>query len=109
MVWAATTLVALAVALGLVLAGAHAAGKPVPWRAGLSHAAIATAGVVALAGVVFGAAQPAAVNAALLCLALSWIGGLFNLLFRLQGERAPGLMIALHAAFAVLGLVLLAV
>jgi len=101
--------VGLAVAAGATLATLHVLGRRVPRSAGLAHGVLASAAVIVLAAAVFAATRPPAVNAALLCLALSWIGGLFNLLFRRQMGSAPGFMIALHAGVALLGVILLAV
>ncbi len=105
----ALIMVGLAVAAGMALAVNHILGRRVHWAAGHTHGVIATAGVVTLAAAVVTAARPAAVNVALLCLALSWVGGLFNLLFRRQMGTAPGFMIVLHATVAGLGVILLAI
>ncbi len=109
MLISATVLVALAVAAGAALAALHALGYRIPGTAGLGHGVLATIGVAALAAAVFTAERPPAVNAALLCLALAWIGGGFNLLFRRQMGSAPGFMISLHGAIAGLGMILLVV
>lgn len=105
----AITVVGLAAAAGATLATLHIRGRRVPRSAGLAHGLLASLAVVVLAVAVFTAPRPAAVNAALLCLALSWIGGLFNLLFRRQMGSAPGFMIVLHGAVAGLGVILLGV
>ncbi len=105
----ASAVLTVAVVVGLVLAGRHMLGGAVPLAAGLAHAGLATLGTLLLALAVFSEPRTVAINAALLCFAVSWVGGLFNLLFRRQGEPAPGFMIVLHAGIAALGLVLLAV
>lgn len=101
--------VGLAAAAGATLVVLHVLGRRVGRYAGHAHGVLASAAVVALAVAVFTTTRPPAINAALLCLALSWIGGLFNLLFRRQLGSAPGFMIALHAGVAGLGVILLAV
>jgi len=104
----ASSLLTLAVIGGVVLAGRQLLGGAVPLAAGLAHAGLATLGTLLLAVAVFTATRTVAINAALLCFAVSWLGGLFNFLFRRQGEPAPGFMIVLHAGIAVVGLALLA-
>lgn len=103
----AAVVVTLAVAAGATLAWLHLRRARVPFAAGLAHAATATAGLVLLAAAVWAESQPIAVNSALLCLALSLVGGIFVLLFRLQGDAPPGFMVALHGAMGVLAAVLL--
>ena len=104
--WAAV-LLSLAVAGGLLLATGHLRRARVPFPLGLGHAGLAVAGLAILAAAVWSEPQPLPVNAALLFFALAAIGGLFVLLFRLQGDRPPGFMIALHGAVAGAGLALL--
>lgn len=103
----AAVLLSVAVAGGLLLGLAHALRTTVPWGAGLAHGALAFAGTVVL-GVGIGLApRGPAVNTALLLFGLALIGGVFNLLFRLQGERPPGFMIGLHGATAAVALAVL--
>lgn len=101
------TLLSLAVAGGLAMAVLHIRRARVLFAWGLGHAALATAGIVLLAFGVVRESQSPAINSALLCFALAAVGGVFVLLFRLQGESPPGFMIGLHAAFAALALALL--
>lgn len=103
----AALVLSAAVAGGATLAHRHARGRPVALALGLGHAGLAVAGLATLAVAVFTAEQPVAVNASLLLFAIALIGGLFLLLFRLQGEPAPGFMIALHAATAAVALAIL--
>lgn len=101
------TLLSLAVAGGLTMGVLHMRRARVPFAAGLGHAALAVAGVVVLAVGVVQESQPLTVNSALFCFALAAVGGVFILLFRLQGERPPGFMIALHGVVAAFALGLL--
>lgn len=98
-----------AVAGGGLLLARHLRGRPVPARWGYIHAALAVGGGALLAVAVFAGGAPRVVNAALLMLLFALIGGVFVLLFRLQGERAPLFMVVLHALFGALAVVLLAV
>lgn len=100
-------LLSLAVAGGVLLGVLHARGRPVPFAAGIGHALLALTGTVVLAVAVWQQPRPLAANAALLLFALALVGGVFNLLFRLQGERAPGFMIVLHGATATVALAVL--
>lgn len=100
-------LLSLAVAGGVLLGALHARGRSVPLAAGIGHALLALTGTVVLAVAVWQQPRPLAVNAALLLFALALVGGVFNLLFRLQGERPPGFMIGLHGATAVVALAVL--
>ncbi|MEX1081610.1 MAG: hypothetical protein WD382_06280 [Halofilum sp. (in: g-proteobacteria)] len=101
------TLLSLAVAGGLAMGTLHMRRFRVPFAAGLGHAALATTGIVLLAFGVVRESQPPTVNSALLCFALAAVGGLFVLLFRLQGESPPGFMIGLHGTAAIVALALL--
>lgn len=101
------TLLSLAVAGGLTMAVLHIRRSRVWFAAGLGHAALAAAGIVLLAFGVMRESQPMAINSALLCFALAAVGGVFVLLFRLEGESPPGFMVGLHGAMAGLALVLL--
>lgn len=107
MVVIAAGLLSLAVAGGLVLAVLHARGRAVPPAAGLVHAGIALAGIGLLGLAVWRTAPGMAVNTALLLFALAAVGGVFNGLFRLQGERPPAFMIVLHGATAAVALAVL--
>jgi hypothetical protein len=104
---------ALAALVAAVLAGAGLAyrwsrSRPTPSGAGYAHGAVATLGVTLLLAAVFSEPTAKSVNAAALLLALALLGGGFVLVFRLQGERPPGFMVALHAGCAVVGTALLA-
>ena len=107
MVVIAAGLLSLAVAGGLALALLHARGRAVAPAAGLVHAGIALAGVGLLGLAVWRDTPGMAVNTALLLFVLAAIGGVFNGLFRMQGERPPGFMIALHGATAAVALTVL--
>lgn len=106
-VLAAATLLSLAAAGGLLLAVLHARGRRVPLPAGMGHALVALVGLAVLAIAVWQASQPVAINAALLLFAIAFIGGAFNLLFRLRHERPPGFMIVLHGGTAIVALAVL--
>lgn len=101
------TLLSLAVAGGLTMGILHMRRARVPFAAGLGHATLAVAGIVLLAVGVVLESQPLTINSALFCFVLAAVGGVFVLLFRLQGERPPGFMIALHGAAATFALGLL--
>lgn len=100
-------LLSLAVAGGLAMAALHMRRSRVPFAAGIVHAALASVGVALLAVGVFRGTQPLTINSALLCFAVALVGGVFVLLFRLQGERPPGFMIGLHGVLAAFALALL--
>lgn len=104
---AAATLLSLAAAGGLLLAVLQARGIRVPFPAGLAHAGLAVGGLTVLVAAVWRESQPAAVNAALLLFVIAFIGGVFNLLFRLQREPPPGFMIVLHGGIAIVALAVL--
>jgi FtsH-binding integral membrane protein len=103
----AAVLLSLAALVGGWLALRHLRGRGVPRSAGVAHASVAAAGVATLALAAAMVGLPKAANAALLCVVLALIGGVFVLLFRLQGERPPMFMVALHALAALVGVALL--
>lgn len=103
----AAIILSLAVAGGLVLGLLHARRVRVPFAAGIGHAMLALAGIVALAIAVWSKSQSLAINAALLLFAIALIGGVFILLFRLQRESPPGFMIVLHGGTAAVALAVL--
>lgn len=92
---------------GVAVASRHLRGVPVPLGLGLAHGVAASLGVLALTLAAVTGGNELRVNMALGCFVLALIGGAFNLLFRLEGDKAPGFMIALHAFAAVVGLILL--
>ncbi|MDA8049651.1 MAG: hypothetical protein M0002_06545 [Rhodospirillales bacterium] len=105
----------VAVALGTVLALLHLrpGRRPPPWQLGALHGLIAAAGLAALflslggppRGLTNGTAPFGEFAATLLVLAL--LAGL-GILAMLYTARRPGLLIAVHAALAVTGFVILA-
>lgn len=101
------TLLSLAVAGGLTMGILHMRRSRVPFAAGIGHATLAVSGIVLLAVSVAQESQPRTINSALFCFVLAIVGGVFVLLFRLQGERPPGFMIALHGVAAAFALGLL--
>lgn len=103
----AAALLSLAALAGAWLALRHLRGRGAPWSLGIAHAGVATAGVATLALAAAMVGLPKAANAALLCVVLALVGGVFVLLFRLQGEPPPMFMIALHAGAAMVGVALL--
>ena len=103
----AAILLSAAAAFGAGLALVRLRGADVPLATGIAHGSLALAGVVALGAAVWRTEQPIPVNATLLYFTLGLLGGLFVLLFRLDGDAPPGFMIVLHAAVALLALVLL--
>lgn len=106
-IWIALAVLAVAAAGGLTLAVAFVRRRPYPVSVGYLHGAIAAIGVILLGIAVFGRAQGMPVNSALLLFCLALVGGLFNLLFRLQRAPPPGFMIILHGAVALAGLAVL--
>ena len=98
---------ASAVVLGLHLARRAAAGTPLPLPYGLAHGALGLASVVLLGVAAFSGGTLKLVNAALLFYCLALVGGLFVLVFRLQGQPPPMFMVYLHAASALLASALL--
>lgn len=97
-----------AMVAGASMAWRHAAGLAVPAVAGAGHAALALSAFAMLATLVVTRDTPPLVNSALLLLAFALVGGAFNAMFRLQGERPPGFMILLHALAAFTAFILLA-
>lgn len=109
MVWTALTVLAIAAAGGLTLAAAIVRQRPFPAPIGYLHGAIGLSGVVLLAVAVFSHHQIMPVNTALVLFALTLVGGLFMLLFRLQREPTPGFMVVLHGIMALVALAVLLV
>lgn len=103
----AALLLSLAVAAGGLLAALNARRRRVALTAGIAHAGAAIAGLAVLGAAIVVEDQPLAVNAALLLFAIALLGGVFVLLFRLQGERPPMFMIALHGLTAAVALAVL--
>ncbi len=101
------TVLSLAVAGGLALSILHMRRTRVAFAAGLGHATLAVIGILLLAFGVVRESQPMTINSALFCFALAAVGGVFVLLFRLQGESPPGFMIGLHGVAAAFALGLL--
>lgn len=93
-------------AAGLGLAWCHMQGRRVRLPVGLAHATGGVIGVVLLTAAALAAGTDYRLNSALICLTLALIGGAFILIFRLEGDSAPGFMIGLHALAAISALVL---
>lgn len=100
-------LAAVTVLLGIYLARRAALRRTAALPLGLVHAGlgVTTLGLVALAA--FAGETAKLVNGALLFFGFALVGGLFVLIFRLQGESPPMFMVYLHAASAVVGLSLI--
>lgn len=98
-----------ALILGLYLARKAARRESTPLALGLTHGGLGLATVAALAAAAFAGTTAKLVNASLLLFALALVGGLFVLVFRLQGEAPPLFMVMLHGASAMVAGILLAV
>lgn len=104
---AATGLAVATMLLGAYLARRAARRRRTPLSVGLLHASLGTATVAAAAVAAFAGGTVKLLNAGLLFLGFALVGGLFVLVFRLQGETPPMFMVYLHAASAVIALCLL--
>ena len=112
---AAFVVLAIAVLLGSALAVLHLRehAAPPPWPLGALHGAIALGGLgclaLALRGPVRGLDQGTASfgTMAAALLALAALVGLALLAARLRGRRLSGMLIGIHATFAVGGFVIL--
>ena len=102
----AAVLLSLAASVGVGLAWWHLHRRPVRLAAGLAHAAVGALGLGVATAAAVAAGSDYQLNSALVCLVLALIGGGFMLVFRLEGDSAPGFMILLHALAALGGLVL---
>jgi hypothetical protein len=107
----AVVLLALTGAGGLLMAGLRFSGRPRPphWMA-MGHGLLAGSGLTLIlyAGIVSGFPGGAALGLALLVLAA--LGGLMlNLRYHVNGLALPVWMVLVHAAIAVIGLVVLAI
>lgn len=103
----AAVVLSIAAALGAGLVAMHLKGRSPPLMAGLGHALTAITGIALLTATVIAQGDNLRANSALFCFVLALVGGGFLLLFRFDGDSAPGLMIGLHALAAVAGLVLM--
>lgn len=99
----------LALLVGGVLAGRALGGARPAGGGALVHAALATAGLVLLSLTVAGPAERRILNDALALFALTAVGGLLLLGFRLRRRQLPAPFIVLHGALAVISVLVLAV
>ena len=104
---AGASLAALTMLLGVFLARRAARRRSTPLPHGLLHATLGVATVLATTAAAFAGATVKPLNASLLFLGFALIGGLFILVFRLQGETPPMFMVYLHAASAAIAFGLL--
>jgi hypothetical protein len=107
----AVVLLALTGAGGLLMAGMRFTGRPRPpdWLAML-HGLLAGSGLTLLLYVMATAGLPGGAMLGLVVLVLAALGGLYlNLGFHTKGRELPVSIVLVHAAIAVVGLVLLAV
>lgn len=94
------------VLIGMALARWHVRGQSPSLLAGLSHASAGVAGACLLAWAAWLAGDAYRLNTALILVILALLGGGFMLVFRFDGDRAPGFMIVLHALAGMAALVL---
>jgi hypothetical protein len=82
-------------------------GRELPLPVGLLHGIAATIAITLLVVHDVNAPHDALVNSATAVFVLAAFGGLLLLLFRVQREPLAGFVVALHAGFAVIAIVLL--
>lgn len=115
MLLASTIMAAIAILLGLTLAGMFAHGTAYPALLGWLHGALGVAGLLLLLlalrgpprGVAIGAGKFGVIGAWLLAGALLF--GLLMLRDRLRRRALPGLAVGIHATLAIAGFVMLVV
>jgi hypothetical protein len=92
---------------GLVLASSVLRGRLAPWALSLAHAGLGALGLV-LTGIALLRAEAGGLTLALVVLVVAALGGFYLASIHLRGSVAPKAVVAIHAAAAVLGVVLLA-
>ena len=98
---------AIAALGGLILASSVLRGRFAPWSLSLLHAALGAAGLIlVLLAILQGAAGPIATAFALLLIAA--LGGFYLASLHLRKNIPPKGVVALHAAAAVTGFLILA-
>ncbi len=92
---------------GLVLAASVLRGRLAPWALSLVHAALGALGLVlTIVAVLQGA--PEAVTIGLVILVVAALGGFFLASFHLRKVPGPKPVVVIHAAAAVVGVLILA-
>jgi hypothetical protein len=107
----AIVLLALTGLGGLLMAGIRFSGKPhPPSPIAMLHGLLAASGLTLILYAAFAAGIPGAAWAGLILLLLAAAGGLIlNLRYHWQGQALPMPLMLVHAAVAVIGLVVLAI
>ena len=103
----AVLVIAVAAIGGVVLANSVLRGKLAPWGLSLVHAALGAIGLLLIAFPVIRGVAPAGATTALVVLAIAALGGFFLAGLHLKDKIAPKGVVAIHAAAAAGGLVLL--
>ncbi|MFB4205285.1 hypothetical protein ACEZHJ_15925 [Arhodomonas sp. KWT2] len=106
-----TAAIWLGVVTAAALAGAvilvrHLHRRHVAPAAGVAHGVVAVSAVAALVVTLWGGGQALAANTGAFALCLAAVGGGFVGVFRLEGAAPPMFMVWLHAAMALIGIVL---
>jgi hypothetical protein len=107
----AVVLLALTAAGGLLMAGIRFSGRPHPpsWIA-MAHGLLAGSGLTLVLYTAFAAGLPGAAWGGLVLLAAAALGGLvLNLGYHVKDRALPIWLVLVHAAIAVVGLVVLAI
>lgn len=92
---------------GLVLAASVLRGRLAPWALSLAHAGLGALGLV-LTALALLRAEAGGLTLALVVLLVAALGGFYLASIHLRGSVAPKAVVGIHAAAAVLGVLLLA-
>ena len=98
---------AIAAVGGVVLASSVLRGKLAPWVISIGHAVLGATGLVMLILVVLQGAPPARVSAALGLLVAAALGGFYLASIHARGQVAPRTIVYVHAATAIIGVLIL--
>ena len=92
---------------GFVLASNVLRGRVAPWAVSIGHALLGTTGIGLLGWIVWQGAPTARVSAALGLLVAAALGGFTLASIHLRGALAPRTIVYVHAAVAILGVLVL--